>query len=546
MDLISYNQFKNNEYFNNNIDKYADFVSWARFHPDLWYDLIKPDAGGINLDLDQRVYLRCVARFIHNYMVFPRGYSKTLLEVLGLIHAAIWFPDIDLSLSAQTKENAASLLSAKWEEALKFYPLLKNEVDGNVLNSKDNFVANFKSGGKISVLANSSNSKGQRRHRINIEEAAMMDAEMYEDALEPIPSESRRTIGPKAEKNPEELNGQINFMTTSWFRGSHEFERNLSMLKEMAELKGSIVLGADWELAVNYGRGQTRSAILSKKEKLAPLFFAMNYESKWVGQVNGALVDILQLMNLRVIPIPEFETDGDSEYCISMDVARSEKDSNNQSSIAVLKIIRDNKKRIKNIDVVNIVNLPNGLSFTEQTIALKRLKTKYEASYIVVDANNVGKGIVDECLKETIDPDTGESLGCWDTINTEQMPEEEGAEAILYALVSSGINSDIIINFMNIVENKKLRLLKKENESVTEFDKEELLPFIQTDFFINEVSNLKLIELKNETVTIEQATKKIDKDRYSAVAYGAYYLMKYQDEVFYDKKRRITDYLFIN
>ncbi|WGU92057.1 hypothetical protein QJQ58_15705 [Paenibacillus dendritiformis] len=542
MELINYIQYKDNESFNSNLDKYSDFVSWGRFFPDLWYDLIKPETGGITLDLDQRVYLRCVARFLHNYMIFPRGYSKTLLEVLGLIHAGVWFPDVDLSLSAQTKENSASLLAAKWDEAVKYYPLLKNEIIGDVQRSKDSFMVRFKSGGKIDVLANSQNSKGQRRHRINIEESAQIKADLFEDALAPIPSEARRTIGKLALKNPEEMNGQINFMTTSWFRGSSEFERNLIMLKEMAELKGSIVLGSDWRLAANYGRGRTKSEILKIKEKTPPISFAMNYESKWVGQVNGALVDIIKVMDLRVIPNPELKGDGKTEYCIAMDVARSQSKSNNQSSIAVLKVIRDKNNKIKNIKLVNIINLPNGLDFTAQTVELKRIKNLYDAKFVVVDANNIGQGIVDEALKDTIDPDTGESLGCWKTINTEQEPEVEDAEEILFALKSQGINTDIIVNFINIIESGKLQLLVKKQD----FDGENTFPHLQTDFFIEEVANLKLKELNGGKLDVEQATRKIDKDRYSAVAYGCYYLMKYQDEAIPETGTSVTDFMFIN
>ena len=43
--------------FENNIDKYVDLVSFYRWNPDLWFDLITPETGSIRLDLDQRVFL---------------------------------------------------------------------------------------------------------------------------------------------------------------------------------------------------------------------------------------------------------------------------------------------------------------------------------------------------------------------------------------------------------------------------------------------------------------------------------------------------------
>lgn len=62
--------------FLRNIKKYQDFVSWARWHPDLLLDLIKPESGDIKLHFDQRVYLRAIMRFQSVYGVFPRGWGK--------------------------------------------------------------------------------------------------------------------------------------------------------------------------------------------------------------------------------------------------------------------------------------------------------------------------------------------------------------------------------------------------------------------------------------------------------------------------------------
>jgi hypothetical protein len=283
--------------FTKNLHKYVDLVSWCRWNPDLWFDLITPETGGIRLDLDQRVFLRCITRFISTYGVFPRGYGKTLKEVMGMVHTAIFYPDIEISMTAQTLQNASSILEDKWRELTKFYPLLINEVSGNPSFTKDSAEIRFVSGGRIDVLANAQSSKGQRRKRLQIEESALLNNALFEDCLEPIPNVPRRTIGKEAVINPEELNGQINFFTTSGFRGSDEFERNLRMIDEMAELKGKIVIGSDWQLAVNYGRGEPKSAILEKKSKLSPTFFAMNYESKWVNQTlapyNGNIVSKL-------------------------------------------------------------------------------------------------------------------------------------------------------------------------------------------------------------------------------------------------------------
>jgi ribonucleoside-diphosphate reductase alpha chain len=400
-------------------------------------------------------------------------------------------------------------------------------------------------------MANAQSSKGARRKRMNIEESALLNNALFQDVLEPIVNVPRRTIGKQAAVNPEELNGQINFFTTSGFRGSDEFERNLLLLDEMADLKGKMVLGSDWQLACTFGRGETKSQLLEKKSKLSPTFFAMNYESKWVGASDGAIVNINKIMELRTLVSPELKSDGKSEYVLSMDVARSMSKNNNQSSIAVLKIKRNKSLKITKIQAVNIINLPNGLNFEAQSVILKRAKKIYQAKAVVVDINGLGVGLLDELLKETIDPNTGESLGCWDTINTDHQPELVDAEPVLYAMLSQGINHEIIVSFIDAVESNKLQLLQKKDNKGYDVDdvdyfKSNILPHIQTDFFIEEVANLKLKQNSNGKYTVEQLTKRVDKDRYSATAYGIWYIKNFEDNMEEEKDVDITSFLFFN
>lgn len=532
--------------FNKNLEKYSDFIAWARFFPDLWWDLITPATGGIRLDLDQRVYLRCVARFISNYMVFPRGYGKTLLEVMAMVHACVFHADIEITMTAQTRENAAKLVDEKFREILKFYPLIQNEIQGKPSFSKDSVEIVFTSGARMDVMANAQSSKGARRKRINCEESNLLNTALFEDVLEPIVNVPRRTIGKEALINPEELNGQINFMTTSGFRGSSEFDRNIGMIDEMAELKGKIVIGSDWQLAVNFGRGEPKSAILDKKSKLSPTFFAMNYESKWVGASDSALVSINKVIDLRSLKQPELKGDGKSTYIISVDVARSLSQNNNKTSISVIKINKTKDHKISKISLVNLINLQNGLNFTGQAIAVKKIKNRYNGKAVIVDVNGVGSGLRDELLKDTIDPNTGESLGCWDTMNTEDQPEIENSEKVVYALTAQGINHEIIVNFIDMIESHKLQLLIKNNDNNydvndTDYFENNVMPHVQTDLLLEEIANLKLKQTQNGKYTVEQLTKRVDKDRYSALAMGLWYIKEFETKQIEEND---DDYMF--
>lgn len=534
----------NNSVFGENLYKYVEFSSWVNWYPDLFLDMITPESGGIKLHSDQRIYLRSIMRFVSTYGVFPRGWGKTFDEVLAMYIVGMRFPDIELALTAQTKENAAELLKDKILEIIKYYPMLENELEGGSVKygtrfSKNDAEVRLKSGARIDVLANSQTSKGQRRKRINIEESALLNDALFQDCLKPIPEVPRYTIGKLGVVDPCELNQQINFFTTSGFRGTDEFQRSINMLKSMINLSGEIVLGSSWFLACWYGRGSTKSQILKKKKDMNPIAFAQNYESKWVGCADDALVDINKLMNCRSLTVAQSKYKNiDEEFYLGVDVARSQKSSNNQSSVAVAKVIRTkDKTKIVSIDVVNIINIPNIMNFTAQACKIKEIQRNYNAQAVVVDGNGLGAGLIDELLKESFSPITKESLGCWDTINDDNMPEIQGSPKIVYNLKAQSVQSKVITTFIDMVDSGKLRLLeKRQYHDILESNNDEFYyktaPFIQTDSLFEEIANLKLKHLSNGNITLEKVVKKMDKDRVSATIYVLWYINEFCRDIY--------------
>lgn len=524
--------------FGKNLPNYCDFISWGRWYPDLLLDLLKPKSGGINLHSDQRVFLRSDVRFMSMYGTFSRGYAKTYNEVLAMVVVAMFFPGIELALSAQTKENAADLLKDKWTEILKHFPLLENELEEKPKFSKGSALISFKNQSTIDVIANSQTSKGQRRKRLKIEESALLNNALFQDALEPVTEVPRLTLGKLSIADPMELNQQIHFFTTAGFRGSDEFYRSLDMLDDMENLKGKIVLGSSWMLPCWYGRGSNKSQILQKKKKSSVVAFAQNYEQDWVGCSDGALVSINKLLDCRCLTQAVVSSkDFNDEYFIGVDVARSQRTSNNKSSAVVGRVIRNaDMNRIVSIDIVNIVSISNILNFTAQACKVKQLQKRYNAKMVIVDGNGLGAGLIDELLKESFDPMTGESLGCWNTINDDNEPESVDADKILYNLKAQSAQNEIVTTFIDMVDSGKLKLLeKRQNDefSDTEWDMfdDKVKPFVETDNFMEEVANLKLKHLGNGGVTIDKVVGKIDKDRVSALIYMLWYINKFTREI---------------
>lgn len=511
---------------------YYQFVSWAKWYPDLYIQLFKSKDSNMQLHFDQRVFMRSDVRFQSMYGTFSRGYAKTYTEILDDFIVGTLTPNITLAITAQTKENAAALLEEKTDEILTHYPLLENEIAVKRF-SKNDALVKFKNGASITNLANAQTSKGRRKHRIKIEESALLNNTLYEDALEPITEVPRTTCGNLAIVDPEEMNYQIHFFTTSGYRGSDEYNRSVRMINGMRDCSGDIVLGSSWMLPCYYGRGSTKSQILKKKKRSNPIFFAQNYEQKWVGCSDGALVDINKLMACRVLenPITEIQDNSD-EFYIGVDVARSENTSNNQSAISVIKIVRNQKtKRIIDIQVVNVFGMSNKLNFTEQACIVKKYKKAYKAKMVIADGNGLGSGLVDELLKPSYDKITGEYLGCFDTINTDNQPQVSDAEKCLFDMKAQTFQTKVISHFINTVDSGMLKMLirKQEqdfNDKEREFFDKNVAPFIHSELLFVEISNLKL-KVNGKNLSVEKVVRKIDKDRFSATAYAIFYVMEY-------------------
>lgn len=531
------NSLNNDSAFEASMDKYEEIANLWLWYPDLALDLMAPKEGGIKLHSDQRIFMRCGARFFSEYGCFPRGWGKTFAEVATMVITAIRYPNIEIGLTAQTKENAASLLKDKYNELVRYYPMLLNEIKKTSFVKGDALIV-FKNDARIDALANAQSSKGQRRKRLNIEESNLMDNTTFEDALEPVVEVGRITTGKLAITNPEELNQQINFFTTAGFKGSDEYQRSIDMVKDMVNLKGKIVLGSSFWLPCWYGRGSTKSQIFQKKQDMTTVSFAQNYESKWVGAATGALVNINKLIDCRSLLDTEYEAKNGEEYYIGVDVARSESTANNQSSVSVVRVKRNEKNnKVKSIECVNEINISNTMNFTNQAIEIKRLKKRYNARMVIADGNGLGSGLIDQLLKNAEDPITGDDLGCWNTINTDNEPESSEAESCLFDMKAQTYQNKVVSYFIDAVDSGKLRLLRQRKE--TDFSQAEkddyenkMLPFIQTDFMVEEIANLKLKTLPSGSVTVEKTVSKMNKDRFSSLSYVIFYIMEFTNNAY--------------
>ena len=296
--------------------------------------------------------------------------GKTTLELLALYIFAILYPGTTWSMSAQTLQTSAGFFADKHADICRFFPIIEQEIESCRITD-NNVVITFKSGSVISNITNSGNAKGLRRNGCTFEEAALMNFTNYRDNTEPLTSEPYKSQRYMSTEDPYARNKQA-FVTTAYYKND-AFDFCRQMVLDMANCKNSFVFGASYKLPAKFKRNRSVEEVEALVDKVGQLMFNFNYGSRWAVSNGSCIVDIDKLKELQTLIKPEMRAVKGGEYYISIDVARSAKSSNNASAIVVGKILRDSRQKVRQIQAVNIIKLPNGMNFREQSIICKKL-----------------------------------------------------------------------------------------------------------------------------------------------------------------------------
>ena len=532
------------------IDMWADLFAFWNFYPDLFLDAVRPkdpetgELMGISLDFSQRMFLRSIFRFEQTYHCYPRGWGKTLVELLATYTRAVLTPNYTQFMTAQSLKKASDLFKQKHAEIIKFFPFFKSEFAKEPIIKEGKVEIYFKNGSFIGILPNTNDAKGSRANSIVGEESALMDKDVFDDAIEPIVSEPYPNQRSMSCRNPYVLNG-LHFVTTTYFASMDAFEHNKNVIEDMVRLQGRIAFGASWRLPVAFKRGRRAEEYTTIKSSVSPLFWLTNYEERWVGGSQNCLVPVHVLLEARKIQTPEMECDGVHDYYMGVDVARSPNDNQCATSISIIKVYRDRDKIANKIQVIYLTNVEGTMDFEEQTLIIKKLYFKFKPKAIVIDANGLGIGMVDMVKKRTVDPVDNKVYPAFDHVNwKESFCSDPTAIKCVYPLKAQGINDKIVANFM-VVMNSMVELLVEADFNAMHLTKDiftcKELCYVHTDMLIEEINNLQTVETGvSKKLTVEPISKKYNKDRYSSLAYVLYYVATEDNIGEYERQEEVN------
>lgn len=131
--------------------------------------------------------------------------------------------------------------------------------------------------------------------------------------------------------------------------------------------------------------------------------------------------------------------------------------------------------------------------------------------------------------------ENGEVMEAYDMINTDYRSEFRDAKKLIYGIEAQSNNTEMIVQFQNVVGTKMLRLLEPfdVNKAIDIPDEDylvsDILPFLRTENFIGEVQNLTVEQIPGSGKLKINQLVKADKDIFSAVEMGSWYIMKHRN-----------------
>jgi hypothetical protein len=545
--------------FQKHKEKWRELCSYFRYYPDRFLDYISGDEPRIELYFYQRVYLRIMMRYRKVFLTATRGTSKSFLQNLAFVLKCIMYPRTRLFCCAPGKEQAAKITADCLNDIFEFYPLLRNEVKTFVEN-KDYTKLIFYNGSKYDVVQMRDSTRGGRRFGGAIEEIVdkKFDGDILNSVVIPLMANDRTAMCNKID--PNEIHKCEIYLTTAGTQQQFGYQKLREVYQDMIDGKSAFCLGNSYELPCLHGQLDIDFIEeLRESPTYSIMDFMREYQSIWTGSSSGSLVSDEKLKKSRVVGVAEWEHCGDNkvEYCLAYDVSRNEGDENALSCLVVIKLTpKDNGDYVK--EVVNIFSM-EGQHDTWQAKFLKQKVKEFKARILVVDANGLGSGVVDQLILDLNDGNppykvVNDDKGIWTKY------ESDNGIPMVFALKAQNKdtrNSDMINHFMQVFNKLNVGLLKSKHEGIKELEKklkrrikesEELanaeIPYILTDNLCEEIMNLTYKQAGAET-KIERVSRAIPKDKFSALLYGLYwvYLEEKKNKISKKQKFNWLDYV---
>ena len=522
-------------------DACALLVSYWRWYPDKFLDLIEGDSADYSLEIIQRVNLRAFCRYQTVFITGSRGTTKTYAAFLGDLTKGVLWPGIQQSYYGPSLKQTAEICAKAWKQIEKNYPILCSMW--NVVSmSADRFVLETKFGSRISITA----MRGDNIHGVLAEEAAQEESgqQFDYDTFEAVVTPAVRLLR-MVDKEPDTLFPQnpFQYITSAGSQQNRSFEKRLTAYREMREGKSAFAVDIPAEVSVVSGI-RTISWLRKLEGDLTPDKFLREAKSIWTGTSENPILKDLTLTQSKTLTLMEYNHCGEPGvlYVIGNDNSYRDGGHNAKCAYAVFRL--DPKKGLEagsfDKKLVYVQDNPPPKEALEQARQLKAFWRRYtiqgaEPAYIAIDARAYGTSVI-----EFLHKDLQDGLPPLCCINHDYAElEQNGALPVIYPIIATGgFNEGIHDSDAAMIEYAEREwehgnvqmLISDIPEGVKsyklahkiktdEMDVAISYPYLKTRELCGQIANLKK-RVSGFGFTEERISKSIQRDMWSATKYA--------------------------
>lgn len=126
------------------------------------------------------------------------------------------------------------------------------------------------------------------------------------------------------------------------------------------------------------------------------------------------------------------------------------------------------------------------------------------------------------------------------------MKANVGLNSEMYSYTQSEINAGRVLFLIDETTAKNKLMSQAQGKKMSQSQRADyLMPFVQTSILKEQMANL-ITDNEGANIILKQNSKKIKKDKFSALIYGLYYCKLQEDRSKKIKKRNIKDFMFYN
>ncbi|MBU3186644.1 hypothetical protein [Clostridium estertheticum] len=523
-----------------------------RSHLDIFiHDFFSTPERAIDLFDFQAVIARQAGNCKDLKDVEARSLGKTYKMAWILSSICILFSECPCLVVSKTVKQAC--LTLKYIKTLsERYPALQNELKNPVRITKDGGIAEFKNGSTIEAMAmnpDGSNLRGFRKKIILIDESAWVKSEVIQSVLMPILKFKRDIWWAKKDEGFEDFDSKLFEISSAYLKSCDFFQRFRDNLNEMKKGDTNKFASAlNYKVAVRCGTLDEKD-VLDEKEKMPLSNWEMEYNSRFLGSANGALLpyDITEpCRDLERVEL--FQPKGSkSVYVLSMDVATSAASWADNSALTIVKISEKADHTYHKYLVY--IRTFHGYKLEALAIEIRKMGIRFpNISKILIDGQAIGEGLISLLNTPYVD-DTGKEHPSFvpddcDYINDKVIP------IIRVIKADNRMNGRMATMTKLYFENRSLHLpvqsssmrREQEGDDLEEVDKkqrarvskaellEELGIYTDTDALQYECGNIVPRITSANNTTYDTALTTQHKDRYSSLAMCMEYISQLEEE----------------